>query len=96
MPKRWLSTPKAAEELDRRTNYLLDNRLKLFKEGYHYRLLNPTAARPSYEWHIERCNEFFSQSTKRAAKIEKSQVAATKSRGVQLPLVEGVKPYEIE
>ena len=62
---------------------------------YHYRLINPTAARPSYEWHITRCEAYFANATRKDPKIETSQAAAASGRGTQLPLVKGVKPYNV-
>lgn len=94
--KTWLGTTKAAKELDVTPKYLRENRLKLFKAGHHYRLINPTAARPTYKWHLERCEALLNKATRDAAKVESSQKAAIKGRGTQLPLVEGIDPYEIE
>lgn len=91
----WLSTTAAAKELGVTPKFLREHRLKLFEAGRHYRLKNPTAYRPSYAWHLESCSNLLNQATKEAAALEKSQLRAAAGRGSQLPLVPGVKPYEI-
>ena len=97
MPQlRWISTRKTAEEIGDHNEFLLDNRLTLFKAGKHYRLVNPAAARPTFKWQPERCAKVLDDATKKAAKIERSQQPNNKGKGVQLPFIEGVKPYEIE
>lgn len=97
MPQnRWIPTTLLAKELSVRPKYLRENRLKLFKAGYHYRVLNPTAARPTYRWNPTRCAALLDKATKKAAKIEASQQQLVAGRGPQLPLVNDVRPYEIE
>ncbi len=92
--KHWYSTTAAAAQLDVTPKFLRENRLKLFKAGRHYLLKNPTSYRPSYTWHVERCRELLTKATTAAANLEQNQAAA--GRGVQLSVVDGVEPYEIE
>ncbi|NET39611.1 MAG: DNA-binding protein [Cyanothece sp. SIO1E1] len=53
----WVSTSKAAAELGCSTDFLLDNREKLFQRGKHWRNLNPQAWRPTYRWHLKHCEQ---------------------------------------
>lgn len=91
-----LSTTKAAQKLGVTAKYLREKRLELFRPGYHYWLVNPTAARPTYKWHFERCNALLTKATKDAASLESSQQPAAAGRGVQLPFLDDVEPYDIE
>lgn len=93
---KWLSTTKAAEELNVTSKYLREKRLELFTAAYHYRLINPTAARPTYKWHLKRCEALLNKATRDAAKLESSQQPAAAARGVQLPFLDDVEPCEIE
>jgi hypothetical protein len=57
----WLSTKKVEQYLNvtRHTLYKQKN-IDRFKSDVHYRILNPEAARPTYEWNvpaIESCME---------------------------------------
>jgi hypothetical protein len=61
MPKKssdWVTTKKLADELGCNPK-LIRNTLKdsVFREGRkrEYINLNPTAWRPTYRWHLERC-----------------------------------------
>jgi predicted ArsR family transcriptional regulator len=51
----WAETNQAAEELGITPRQLRKLRASLFKAGTHYRVKNPTAARPEYLWHVEKC-----------------------------------------
>ena len=60
-PASWLSTKKTEQYLNvtRHTLYKQKN-IDRFKSDVHYRILNPEAARPTYEWNaraIESCME---------------------------------------
>lgn len=57
-PRVWLTTTQAAAELGCSPKYLRENRLKLFKNGTHYRSLNPQAWRPTYRWHLKNLQAF--------------------------------------
>lgn len=50
----WLTTSQAAAELGCSPKYLRENRDTLFKRGTHYRVLNPSAWRPTYRWHLKK------------------------------------------
>lgn len=54
----WVDTVTLAEELGVRPKFIRD-RLKdlVFKQGIHYRNINPTAWRPTYRWNLKRCLE---------------------------------------
>lgn len=93
--EKWLSTTIVAKEVGVKSQFLRENRLKFFRPGYHYRLKNPTAYRPTYTWHLDRCKAYFDKATKAAAEIESSQNAAMNGRGVQLTLIDDVEPYEL-
>lgn len=99
MPKptdRWISTTALATELGVSAYFLREKRTTLFKPKKHYRLKNPTAARPTYVWNLAACKAHLNRATEEAAAIEASQSAALAGRGSQLPLVPGVEAYEIE
>ena len=96
MTDEWLSTRLTAKKIGVSYEFLLDNRLTRFKAGYHYRSINPAAARPTFKWNPERCAKVLDDATKKSAKIELSQQPTAKGRGVQLPFLDEVKPYEIE
>ncbi len=56
MNKNWLDTDRAAEALGITPRQLRQLRKNgIFKAGKHYRKKNPTAARPAYIWHVEKC-----------------------------------------
>lgn len=55
--KVWVSTSAAAQELGCSTDFLLKKRVELFQKGFHWRRLNPHAARPTYRWHLKRCEK---------------------------------------
>lgn len=93
--EKWTSTTLLAEEVGVKSQFLRENRLKLFRAGYHYRLKNPTAYRPTYTWHIDRCKAYFDKATKAAAKLESGQKVATHGRRVQLALIDDIEPYEM-
>lgn len=92
--ERWISTTALADELGVSAKFLRENRTKLFAPGKHYRLKNPKAYRPTYAWNKERCKALLNQATKEATAMDLSQEAAA-GRGVQLPLVDGVRTYPI-
>lgn len=48
----WVSTAIAAKSLAVHPSFLLNNRADLFKRGMHWKIKNPTAARPTYLWHL--------------------------------------------
>ncbi|MGB3787802.1 MAG: hypothetical protein WA949_07315 [Phormidesmis sp.] len=96
MPETWIGTTALSKEIGVSRKFLWNNRLKLFQAGRDYRLKNPTAYRPTYTWHRERCKAIFTRATKAAADKESSQQATIRGRGVQLPIIDGVEPYEIE
>lgn len=53
--KTWLKTTEMAADLGLHRGTLL----RLIQQGFmklnvHYRLLNPTSARPTFVWHLER------------------------------------------
>ncbi|MEM9087427.1 MAG: hypothetical protein AAGC93_01670 [Cyanobacteria bacterium P01_F01_bin.53] len=96
MPQnRWIPTTLLAKELGVNPRYLQRNRLKLFKAGHHYRVVNPTSYRPTYRWHPGRCAALLEKETKQAAKIETSQQPKASGKGTQLPFIDGVESYEI-
>ncbi len=53
----WISTTAAAELLGVGRTFLLNHRFDLFKKNYHWRSINPHAVRPSYRWHLKRCEQ---------------------------------------
>lgn len=59
MPQKsnWVTTSVAARELGCTAKFLREQRDKLFKLGRHYRSLNPHAWRPTYRWHLKRCQQ---------------------------------------
>ena len=46
----WVTTAQLAEEIGCGRYFLLRNREALFKQGTHWRILNPHSARPTYRW----------------------------------------------
>jgi hypothetical protein len=55
MPRtQWLTTTQAAIALGCSPKFLRSNMDRLFKRGKHYRVLNPSAWRPTYRWHLGR------------------------------------------
>ena len=92
----WFSTTAAAEALNLSPKQLLRYRKTIFKARRHYLLKNPTAYRPTYTWHVDRCRKVLEDASVKAERIEQSQAAAVVGRGTQLPFIEGVEPYEIE
>lgn len=63
MPKKssWVSTSKAASGLGCSVDFLLRNRGELFKRGQHWKVLNPSAWRPTYRWHLANCQKLMEQ-----------------------------------
>lgn len=63
MPKKksspWVSTAVAAYELGVSAKFLLRNRTELFKKSVHWRCKNPNAWRPTYSWHLQRCEAHY-------------------------------------
>ncbi len=58
MKKDWIDTDQAAVELGITRRQLLELRRQgHFKAGQHYRKKNPTAHRPTYIWHVEKCSK---------------------------------------
>lgn len=60
MPKKrspWVSTTQAAAELGCSITFLYRQRGELFKPKTHYKTLNPRAWRPTYRWHLPRCQK---------------------------------------
>jgi hypothetical protein len=60
MPKKlskdWVSTSELAAILDCSIDLIYKLRdEQLFKKNEHWRVLNPTAARPTYRWHRNKC-----------------------------------------
>ncbi len=53
----WVSTRKLANELGVSISFLWKNRESLFTQGVHWRLINPHAWRPTYRWHVGRCQQ---------------------------------------
>ena len=53
----WIPTTAAAEALGVGRAFLTDHRFDLFRQNYHWRSINPLAARPSYRWHLKRCEQ---------------------------------------
>ncbi|NEP15358.1 MAG: DNA-binding protein [Leptolyngbya sp. SIO4C1] len=51
----WVGTPQLAKALGVSQKFLRNNREKFFIAGTHYRNINPTAWRPTYRWHRQRC-----------------------------------------
>lgn len=95
-PVNWISTTALAEQLGVRPKFLRENRTKLFQPAIHYRLKNPTAYRPTYVWHPTKCQTVFGKATKEAAAIEAGQSAVATGRGIQIPFLPEVPPYEID
>lgn len=54
---KWVSTSKAATELGVSASFLRQQRDRLYKKGKHYRVLNPTAWRPTYQWNVAKIRE---------------------------------------
>lgn len=65
MPRKsqWVSTSAAAAELGCSTDFLLDHKDDLFKRGKHWKVLNPSAFRKTYRWHVIRCQKLMEQSS---------------------------------
>lgn len=53
----WLSTKAAARKLGIDSQQLRKKLKPLFTQGVHYYVVNPTAWRPTYRWHYQRCLE---------------------------------------
>jgi hypothetical protein len=53
----WVSTATAARELGCSTDFLYRHRGELFQLRQHYKVLNPTAWRPTYRWHLPNCQQ---------------------------------------
>lgn len=55
----WQPTAIACERLGiSRWSLARARKGKILKRGYHWRLKNPTAAKPHYLWHIERLEQW--------------------------------------
>ncbi len=66
MPKhdttsQWVTTRELATALGVSNSFLWKNRETLFKQGEHWRLVNPYAWRPTYRWHLERCQKLMNR-----------------------------------
>lgn len=92
----WISTTDCAAGLGFTPKFLREHRTALFEPVKHYRLKNPNAYRPTYSWHLQRCKALLDKATKEAVAMDSSQSAAVAGRGVQLPFIPDVEPYEIE
>ena len=92
---RWISTTAIAAELGLTPKFLREHRTEYFKAVTHYRLINPNAYRPTYQWHKERCVARWNKLTKEADAVERSQEPAAVRRGEQLAFVPNVDSYSI-
>lgn len=55
----WVSTAVAARELGVSKCFLYANRELAFKRGKHWRCINPSAYRPTYQWHLKNIEKYF-------------------------------------
>jgi len=58
----WVTTKALAEELGVTQKFIRESlKDEIFGPGLHYRNVNPTAWRPTYRWHLERCLQKFQE-----------------------------------
>ncbi|MEL7143297.1 MAG: hypothetical protein AAGL08_13865 [Cyanobacteria bacterium J06573_11] len=93
--KAWKSTTLTAEEIGVTSVFLRDNRLNLFRAGHHYKVVNPTAHRPTYKWHVKRCDDLLKNAAKKAAKRETDQNKLMKRRKYRWVIAEDIEPYDL-
>ena len=60
--KSWISTSVLADERGCSIDLIYKLRDEgLLKKNEHWRILNPTAARPTYRWHLKRCQKLLDE-----------------------------------
>lgn len=57
LTRAWFKTSDAAAMLGVSSDFLLAQRGQLFVKGEHWKVLNPAARRPTYLWHVRRCEQ---------------------------------------
>lgn len=58
----WVTTAVACQQLGIAVKHLWKLRDELLKEGKHYRnIASPTAARPTYRWHLKKIEELLNK-----------------------------------
>jgi len=56
----WVTTRALADELGVTQKFIRESlKDEIFAPGTHYRNVNPTAWRPTYRWHLQKCLEKF-------------------------------------